>query len=295
MKKFPEVSAAAVTFAAGWGASVAILFAFDQTNGILALSTAGYALLLWFLTARLIPKAPDVPAGVLRATGPRARVRIRIAIAALTFLWLMVQSIAAGGTAGGIHVPLLTPLFETLYRTRTPLHDSATPLFHLLTWVLVPGALLALFGATARQLGLTRPVRGTTLATLACLIVPLGMLAWAMAHGRMGFAALFWLLVHNLLSNGFSEEFVVRGVIFSHLRALLTDRWALVAQAFLFALPHLGDTIPEEHFNMLLAFANVVGLNAPIGLALGFMALRSRSLVMPTIVHVSLDTMSRLV
>jgi membrane protease YdiL (CAAX protease family) len=207
----------------------------------------------------------------------------------------MVQSVASGGTVGGVHVPLLTPLFETLYRMRTPLHDSATPLFHLLTFVLVPGALLVLFGATARQLGLTRPVRGTALATLACLVVPLGMLAWAMTHGRMGVAALFWLLLHNFLSNGFSEEFVVRGVIFSHLRALLTDRWALVAQAFLFALPHIGSTIPEEHFNGLLAAANIVGLNAPIGLALGFLALRSRSLVMPTIVHISLDTMTRLV
>ena len=295
MKKFPKVSAAGVTFAVVWGASVAVLFAFDQANGILALSTAGYALLLWFLTLRLIPQAPDVPADVLRAAGPPARLRVRYAIVGATFVWLMVQSIAAGGTAGGIHVPGLTPLFAALYHTRTPLHDSATPLFHLLTFVLIPGALLALFGASARQLGLTRPVRGSALATLACLIVPLGMLAWAMSHGKLGFAALFWLLVHNVLSNGFSEEFVVRGVIFSHLRALLTDRWALVAQALLFALPHLGDTIPEEHFNGLLAIANVVGLNAPIGLALGFMALRSRSLVLPTVVHVSLDTMARLV
>jgi membrane protease YdiL (CAAX protease family) len=286
---------AAVTFAVLWGASVAVLFAFDQQNGILSLSTAGYALLLYFLTARLIPSVPDVPTDVLRAAGPPRLLRIRYVIIALTFVWLMVQSVASGGIAGGIHVPFLTPLFATLYHTRTPLHDSAAPLFHLLTFVLIPGALLALFGARARQLGLTRSVRGTTLATLACLLVPLGMLAWALAHGRLGPAALFWLLVHNFLSNGFSEEFVVRGVIFSHLRALLTDRWALVAQAFLFALPHIGDTIPEEHFNGLLVVANIVGLNAPIGLALGFIALRSRSLVMPTIVHISLDTMARLV
>ncbi|HTD34907.1 MAG TPA: CPBP family intramembrane glutamic endopeptidase [Candidatus Elarobacter sp.] len=287
---------AGLTFIAGWGAAVAVLLALDPANGTLALSTAGYALLLWFLTWRIIPAAPAERADdVLRASGPPAKLRARIAVAALTFVWLMVQTVAAGGATGGIRVPLLTPLFETLGSIRTPLHDSAIPPFHLLAWVIVPGALLVALGANARQLGLTRPARGSALATLACCVVPLGMLAWAMAHGRMGLVPLFWLLVHNLLSNGFSEEFVMRGVIFSHVRALLTDRWALVAQAFLFALPHLGDTLVEEHFNLLLAIANVVGLNAPIGLALGFMALRSRSLVMPTIVHVSLDTMARLV
>jgi len=33
----------------------------------------------------------------------------------------------------------------------------------------------------------------------------------------------------------------------------------------------------------------------PMGIALGVMAVRSRSLLMPTLVHISLDTMARLV
>ena len=40
-----------------------------------------------------------------------------------------------------------------------------------------------------------------------------------------------------------------------------------------------------------LIVANVVALNFPMGMALGVMALRSRGLLLPTVVHVSLHIM----
>lgn len=70
---------------------------------------------------------------------------------------------------------------------------------------------------------------------------------------------------------------------------------ALVFQAAFFALIHAGGTVAEEHWNPVLIFANVLALNMPIALTLGFMAMRSRSLLLPSAVHVSLDTMGRLV
>jgi len=51
----------------------------------------------------------------------------------------------------------------------------------------------------------------------------------------------------------------------------------------------------RQHGNVLLIVANVVAENFPIGITLGVMALRARSLVLPAVVHISLDTMKDLV
>ena len=58
---------------------------------------------------------------------------------------------------------------------------------------------------------------------------------------------------------------------------------------------HYGGTIHEEHGSIPLIIANVIAENVPIAIALGIMALRSRSLVLPTVVHISLDPIKDLV
>jgi membrane protease YdiL (CAAX protease family) len=45
----------------------------------------------------------------------------------------------------------------------------------------------------------------------------------------------------------------------------------------------------------MVVFPTAIALNAPAGFALGIMALRSQSQVMPSIVHMALDTMGNLV
>ena len=81
----------------------------------------------------------------------------------------------------------------------------------------------------------------------------------------------------------------------SAFRSRLDDGWALTAQALVFAAGHFGGTMAEPlvHGNPFLALANNFVLNAPTGLALGIMALRSRSLFQSTVVHMFLDTMRR--
>jgi membrane protease YdiL (CAAX protease family) len=167
-------------------------------------------------------------------------------------------------------------------------------LYNFITLALIPGVLLFALGTRPKELGLCPPVKGTFAGTLACLFLPIGFIVWAFVSKGLTLTRLFFLLVHNLLSNGFSEEFFARGMILSQLRALMTSEWALVLQGLVFALIHYGSTIHDEHGNVIRILAYVIALNFPMGLALGFMALRSRSLVMPTIVHISLDTMKDL-
>jgi membrane protease YdiL (CAAX protease family) len=173
-------------------------------------------------------------------------------------------------------------------------HLGGLELHNFLTLALLPGILLFALGMRPQELALTPPRRGTLAATLACLVVPFGFIVWGFAGNGLTVVALALLLLHNLLSNGFSEEFFARGMVFSQLRARLPNDWALMAQGLVFALVHAGGTFGEEHGNPLRTIANVVALNFPMGVALGAMAVRSRSLVMPVVVHVSLDTMKDL-
>ena len=71
----------------------------------------------------------------------------------------------------------------------------------------------------------------------------------------------------------------------SHLRALLPTGWALLAQALLFAVLHFHPTGAEERAAPLRSLAEDVALNMPLGLAFGYLALRGRSLVPPTLLH----------
>jgi membrane protease YdiL (CAAX protease family) len=83
-----------------------------------------------------------------------------------------------------------------------------------------------------------------------------------------------------------------RGVLLATFRSAVSTGWAIVAQGLLFALIHVGGSIPEEGGNVVHAAAAAVALNAPMGFALGVVAARTGSLALPTAIHVSLHLMS---
>jgi membrane protease YdiL (CAAX protease family) len=157
----------------------------------------------------------------------------------------------------------------------------------------VPGALLFLLGAKAAELGLTRWRKGTGFALLGAAVLPaIFAVAWfSRGHGTV--ALLVYFLAHNLLSNGLSEEFLTRGMVFSHLRAFIPKEWAIVTQAVLFGLLHIN---PFQHpDNWWLECARNVLSNAPMGFFLCLIALRMRSIVGAGLVHASLDTMNNFI
>ena len=281
-----------------WLASVMALFAADASMAALAAATAAYAAVIGGATLWLLPPpAPAAGDDVLRfQPGSRRNLVLRLAIVGLTATYIFFQGMAGGALRPhGIYVPLLTPVVLAAVRVHTPLRGGLSPVLNFVMYALVPGTLLLTSGTSGRELGLVRSRPGSGRPLMIALTLPVIMCATALLRGGITVTGLLWIVVHNLLSNGFSEEFQSRSMNLAALRALAANGWALVVQAMIFALLHAGDTIPDYPGHPLLVIANVVALNAPMGLALGHMALRSRSLVMPAVVHVSLDTMARLV
>lgn len=78
-------------------------------------------------------------------------------------------------------------------------------------------------------------------------------------------------------------------MVLSHTRAFVSTEWALIIQAVVFALLHFGGSLHDEP-GLIVVLANVIALNLPMGYSLGRAALRTRSLFLPTVVHVALDT-----
>jgi membrane protease YdiL (CAAX protease family) len=287
-----RISPALTVGAAVWLVSVVALIGPDRGIALIAVSTALYAAILAALTWWLVPKTVTVLGDdTLRAHGAPLPMAFRYTVVGAAIVWIIGSNVVA---AAGVNVPLFSA-WRTFIGPAHPLpFIHGGELQNFLMEALVPGLLLLALGASRRQLGLVAPVHGTLRATLACLVLPIVFVVIGFVHGKLNLFRLFWLLiVRNLISNGFSEEFVMRGAVMSHLRGFWRADVALVAQALIFAVLHFG--IGDEHGNPALIVANVIALNFPTGLVLGFMALRTRSLVMPSVVHMSLDAMKDMV
>ena len=100
------------------------------------------------------------------------------------------------------------------------------------------------------------------------------------------------ILGSNLLQNGFSEEFLWRGAIFGRLRTLFADHWALLIQAFAFGAWHYGADMGATRQNLIAAIGEMIAVQAVFGFAIGFLYLRTRNLLIPTLFLVSLDSLS---
>ena len=280
MRRF---DASATLLAALWIASEATMLAIDPQMGYAGLGFIVYLAVMSIITYRVVP-APPANDDVLVATGTPVRLIARCAVVALAVVVVAVRGLVLVGV---VRLPMFSQVYSGI-ESLAPWLGSGLPNFVM--EALVPGLIVVALGATARQLGLTRPARGTLLATTIWIGLFVAAWIWRGAMGRLGIAALAVFLLHNLLSNGFTEEFFTRGLVFSHLRAGLSTGWALAAQAVIFALLHLPGSLHDER-TFLGDVANVIALNVPLGYAMGLMALRTRSLALPTTVHVALDTL----
>lgn len=280
---------AALAAAAVWSACLLRYGLAHPPMAGVAAGGATYAGLLaagvWFLVRR--------PAGAdrLRATGSGISLRAWPAVALVTLAWAFLYGFAFGGVAGGVHIPVLTPWIAGLNRWRLARGVDGTTLLNFASLGLLPAAILLALGARRREIGLATPVAGTRLASVACLILPALMVAWAVVAGKVTAPTLLVLALHSLLSNGFCEEMMCRGVLLPPLRASGSTAWAVVIQGLLFGLVHVGGAIPEEGGDAVLAVAAAVALNFPMGTALGFVAVRTGSLALPVAIHVSLHLM----
>lgn len=258
-----------------------------------AVGSAFYASLLVFFVTRLV--RATIPEDHLKARNDPALLTRWFIVAGLLVAWAFIYGIAYGGVSpGGVRLPGLTPLIADLLRWRAMRGVNGPTLLNFFSLGLVPALVLLLMGARPREIGFVRPIRGTGWASLACLTLPALFVIWAFASGKTSWAVLGVIVLHSFLSNGFPEEVQCRGIFLPPLRAVLPLNWALLVQALLFGLFHLGGGIAEEGGNYLLAITGSIALNFPIGVALGIVAVRTGSLLLPIAIHVSLHVMQDL-
>ncbi len=97
------------------------------------------------------------------------------------------------------------------------------------------------------------------------------------------FLALTPPLVVMVLSNGFEEEFLFRGLFVSKYNVLFGPILANILQALVFTSAHIGITYTP--LSVLFLFVAVF----PMGLIAGYLMRASNSLVVPAIIHAGLD------
>ena len=280
-----------VVAAAVWVVCELLMLLFDRPNSWIGPSTAVYTLLLWAIVAALVPKDAGAEEQLLKPLVRGPLLWMRCAVVALTTIAIIgVYTFVAHGK---INVPWVRYAYHALSQAvfRNP-GDSGP--FNFGLYVVIPLALLFALRTRPRELGLVPWAGRTWPSVVPCLLLPLIMIAIGFAKGSLTLGMLGYWVFHNLLSNGFSEEFFARGMVFSHLRAFLRKDWALFAQAMVFSLLHYAAT-SEEHGNVIMTLANIISENSVMAIVMGLIALRTRSLALPAILHTSFDTMQRLI
>ena len=153
-------------------------------------------------------------------------------------------------------------------------------------YFLLPLPLLLLLGARFRGLGFCRGHRTLSVVALWCFI-PVGVLVYLLALGRLSCDALIRRLLSHLLINGFGEEFLMRGALQTRLRALLNPSWAIVIQALTFGMWHFAANFGSLGITGNAAvIALCVVRSATFGLAYGIIFQRTRNLFACTAIHV---------
>ena len=246
----------------------AVLFIFNRDDAFIAIGAFGYGLVLWLIARACIhlDHAAEDAALKPRVSGMRLYARVAVVVAALLFVVVRAN----------------TGLFAT-WRG-----DTAFPNF--VSEALVPGLLLFALGTKPIELGLNKWAKGSWFALLGALVLPAIMVAIWFTKGHASVGLLAFMVARNFLSNGISEEFLMRGMTMSHLRAFFSKDWAVALQALLFGTLHF-----QTGGNALLTLAGVIALNAPVGFFLGLIALRARSVVLTGLIHTTLDTLKDIV
>jgi membrane protease YdiL (CAAX protease family) len=148
---------------------------------------------------------------------------------------------------------------------------------------------LRLLGVARADLGLRKWGRGGTLVAIIWVATALGFLISDMIFRVIAPLEAFHQVALNVFRNGFSEEFLFRGVLLSRLRAVVNDDWALFTQAMLFGVWHYGADVRASEGNPLVTACFMITVQAVFGYSLGYLALRTRSIAIGAAFHAIAD------
>lgn len=289
--KVVAASKSAWFFAAVWLASVLVLVVGGHDIPVVGI-VVGFVLLLLSL---LVTGSTEPVRAVIVVAGPaRRRVWVQLGLVAVFIALTGWNNLAFHNVIeGNADIPLWTPLVEWLQRLGEQWFGEGlgTFLVNPVTYVAIPLVVLLLAGARLPTLGFARGHR-VGRALLICCALPLAWFAYTPISGQQTIVRLLGTFASDFMQNGFLEEFLFRGILQTRLRLLAGPGWALVLQALAFGVWHLGLGFTYTgHAGLLPAIAITIVQQSLLGLALGILFERTRNLLVPSVVHIALNSM----
>lgn len=284
-------SKAAGSFAAVWLASVLVLGV-----GGHVIPVTGIVVGLILLLLSLVVTAATEPAHSVRVVGGPARRRVWVQLALVSVFIALTgwNNLAFHNVIDGdARIPVWSPTVSLLERLGTQWLGAGLGNFVVnpVTYVVIPLAVLLLAGARPSTLGFAKGHK-VGRGLLICCAIPLGWFAYTLITGQQTIVTLLGRFVSNFMQNGFLEEFLFRGLLQTRLRLLAGPGWALVLQALVFGVWHLGlGFTTTGHAGLLPAIATTIVQQSLMGLALGVLFERTRNLLVPSVVHIALNSM----
>lgn len=280
---------AGITYLLLWLLAAATLALRGFTDLLLQVAiTVGALLVITWLLLRWL--APDPP----EADAPRHSRWALWGQAALILAFILLTGLSAMSfhkvaPTGWEHIPLWTPVEQVLELAGGLLFGNDNWVRNPCLYMIFPGAVLALCGVGAAELGLTKGYRSWAVA--APFLLVMGALAGVKAAlGDIGtLYVLPFAILDNFLQNGFMEEFLFRGALQTRLSPLIGEGWSLVISSLLFGVWHLGATTAMLGGDYLAGLAMSIASQGAIGLVFGMIAVRTRSLIAPTAAHITIN------
>jgi membrane protease YdiL (CAAX protease family) len=187
-------------------------------------------------------------------------------------------------------IPVLYPLsYTSIYflgiSNRPPGNLVSVPILY----ILIPLLLLFLSGARWSEFGLGRGYNVWRVALLWSIFPVLGFLNLMRQGAVASLAQFLQHLLRAFLQNGFSEEFLFRGVLLTRLSYLIRGDWALVLSTLIYGLFFIGVQTNTVGGDWVVGAASTILIQAITGLGAAIIYRRTRNLIAPTIFQVTLD------
>jgi membrane protease YdiL (CAAX protease family) len=159
-------------------------------------------------------------------------------------------------------------------------------------YFVIPFLLLLLLGARPRELGFAKGHK-SWLVSLVWLALPFVLMVGLMVTGNLGPQAFIRRIISNTFQNGFFEEFLFRGALQTRLNYFLAAPWTLATQALVFGLWHLRANTVAMDGNLLAGLALCLVSQTVSGFVFGYIFLRTRNLLAPTVAHVAMNVLGQ--
>ncbi|MEO6533856.1 MAG: CPBP family intramembrane glutamic endopeptidase [Pseudolysinimonas sp.] len=285
------VSKAAWFFVAVWLGSVVVLVVGGRVVPVAGIAV-GFVLLLLSLVVTAVTE--PAPVEIVIDCPERRRVWVQLGLVSVFIVLTGWSGLAFHKVIDGSAViPLWTPLVEWLRRLGEQWFGEGlgTFLVNPVTYVVIPLAVMLLAGARLTTMGFGKGHRMGR-ALLLCSAIPVVWFAYTLISGQQTVVGLLVTFAAQFMQNGFLEEFLFRGLLQTRLRMLAGPGWAIGLQALVFGVWHLGLGFSSTgHTGLLPAVAITIVQQSLLGLALGILFERTRNLLVPSVVHILINSM----